>query len=70
MRLAAGPLGVRVLGPAPAPLALLAGRRRLHCLMKSPDWASLRQVFATGREAVGGSGRVRMTLDLDPVDML
>jgi len=70
MRLAATPLGVRVLGPAPAPLALLAGRRRVHCLMKSPDWPSLRRVFAAGREAVGSSGRVRLTLDLDPVDML
>ena len=70
MRLAAAPLGVRVLGPAPAPLSLLAGRRRLHCLMKSPDWPSLRRVFAAGREALGKSGRVRLTLDLDPVDML
>lgn len=70
MRKAAAPLDVRVLGPAPAPLSLLAGRRRMHCLMKSPDWLSLRRVFAVGREALGSSGRVRMTLDLDPVDML
>ena len=70
MRLAAGPLGVRVLGPAPAPLALMAGRRRLHCLLKAPDWPSVRQVFAAGREALSGSTKVRFTLDLDPVDML
>jgi len=71
MRLAAAPLGVRVLGPAPAPLALVAGRRRFHCLFKSPDWPAVRQVFAAGKEALSGSGnKFRMTLDLDPVDML
>lgn len=70
MRRAAGSLGVRVLGPAPAPLALLAGRRRFHCLLKAPDWPAARQVFAAGREALGKAGVVRLTLDLDPVDML
>ncbi|MHC1788920.1 replication restart helicase PriA [Solidesulfovibrio sp.] len=70
MRLAAAPLGVRVLGPAPAPLALVAGRRRLHCLLKSPDWPAVRQVFAAGRAALSGGTKVRFTLDLDPVDML
>jgi primosomal protein N' (replication factor Y) (superfamily II helicase) len=70
MRLAAGPLGVRVLGPAPAPLFLVAGRRRFHCLFKSPDWPSVRRVFAAGREVLGRGSPVRLTLDLDPVDML
>jgi primosomal protein N' (replication factor Y) len=70
MRKAAAPLGVRVLGPAPAPLALVAGRRRFHCLLKSPDWPRVRQVFAAGREVVAGSAKVRFVLDLDPVDML
>lgn len=70
MRRAAGPLGVRVLGPAPAPLALVAGRRRFHCLFKSPDWPSVRQVFAAARQTLAGSTKVRLVLDLDPVDML
>jgi primosomal protein N' (replication factor Y) len=70
MRRAAGPLAVRVLGPAPAPLALVAGRRRLHCLIKSPDWPAVRQVFAAGLAALAGTTKVRFTLDLDPVDML
>ncbi|MEL7638924.1 MAG: primosomal protein N' [Solidesulfovibrio sp.] len=70
MRLAAAPLGVRVLGPAPAPLALVAGRRRLHCLLKAEDWPSLRRVFAAGRQALPDPGKVRFSLDLDPVDML
>jgi primosomal protein N' (replication factor Y) len=70
MRRVAATLGVRVLGPAPAPLALLAGRRRFHCLLKAPDWPAARQVFAAAREALGKTGTVRLTLDLDPVDML
>ncbi len=70
MRQAAAPLGVRVLGPAPAPLALVAGRRRFHCLLKSPDWPAARRVFAAGREALAAPGQVRFVLDLDPVDML
>lgn len=70
MRQAAAPLGVRVLGPAPAPLAMVAGRRRFHCLLKSPDWPAVRQVFAAGRQALAGSTNIRFVLDLDPVDML
>ena len=70
MRLAAGALGVRLLGPAPAPLALVAGRRRFHCLLKSPDWPSVRRVFAAGREVLGRASPVRLTLDLDPVGVL
>ncbi|WP_428568289.1 MAG: replication restart helicase PriA [Solidesulfovibrio sp. DCME] len=70
MRQAAAPLQVRVLGPAPAPLALVAGRRRLHCLLKAEDWPSLRRVFAAGRQALPAPDKVRLTLDLDPVDML
>jgi primosomal protein N' (replication factor Y) (superfamily II helicase) len=70
MRRIAAPLGVRVLGPAPAPLFILAGRRRYHCLLKSPDWPTIRQVFAAGREVLPASSKVRLTLDLDPVDML
>ncbi|MHC1711554.1 MAG: primosomal protein N' [Solidesulfovibrio sp.] len=70
MRQAAASLGVRVLGPAPAPLFLLAGRRRYHCLFKSPDWPAVRQVFAAGRDVLPAASKVRLTLDLDPVDML
>jgi len=70
MRQAATPLGVRVLGPAPAPLALVAGRRRFHCLFKSPDWPCVRRVFAAGRKVLAGAVKMRFTLDLDPVDML
>jgi primosomal protein N' (replication factor Y) len=60
----------RVLGPAPAALPLIGGRRRFHCLLKAPDWPAIRRLFAAARGCVPRGGEVRMSLDLDPVDML
>lgn len=69
LRLRARELDVRMLGPAPAPLALLRGRRRFHCLLKAGDWQVLRQLyfFAKSRKAAAS---LRLFLDLDPVNML
>ncbi len=60
----------RVLGPAPAALPLIGGRRRFHCLLKAPDWPAIRCLFAAAQGCVPRGGEVRMSLDLDPVDML
>jgi primosomal protein N' (replication factor Y) len=62
-------LGVRVLGPAPAPLPVLRGRRRFHCLLKGQNWPDLRQLYFWATER-GRSGVLRITLDIDPVNML
>jgi len=62
--------GAQVLGPAPAPLKLLRGRRRFHCLLKSEDWNAIRQVYAVVAQAAAGHESLRLSLDLDPVDML
>lgn len=61
--------GLTVLGPAPAPLALLRGRRRFHCLLKGHDWNALRALFAQIARTVD-TRHVRLALDLDPVNML
>jgi primosomal protein N' (replication factor Y) len=60
--------GVTVLGPAPAPLPLLRGRRRYQCLLKADDWQSIRAVYARALEARAPD--LRIGLDLDPVNML
>ncbi len=60
---------VRLLGPAPAPLAVLRGRRRYYCLLKGRDWAALRQIYFAAA-ALPESRRLRMFLDLNPVNML
>ena len=62
-------LGVRLLGPIPAPLAMLRGRRRFSCLIKSADWQSVRALYhEAARQQC--AGRLRLFLDLDPVNML
>lgn len=63
-------LGVRVLGPAPSPLALLRGRKRYQCLLKGKDWPSIRQVYAHVRQKLSKHSKIRVSLDLDPVNML
>ena len=62
--------GVRVLGPAPSPLSLLRGRSRWQCLLKAPDWQPIRELFAEARSRLAGHRKIRVGLDLDPVNML
>lgn len=69
LRAAGKEAGVIVLGPAPAPLAQLKGRRRFHCLIKAQDWGVIRNIYAKAVQAAG-KGQMRLALDLDPVNML
>lgn len=62
--------GVRVLGPAPSPLAFLRGRKRYQCLLKGEDWPSVRQVYAHVKKHLSQHSKIRVSLDLDPVNML
>lgn len=62
--------GVVALGPAPAPLGLVRGRKRFHCLLKGQDWLAMRRVYAEVARLVPPRSKARMNLDLDPVDML
>ena len=61
---------VTVLGPAPAPLAVLRGRKRFHCLLKGADWLRLRAVCHAGMEAARREKSLRVSVDFDPMDML
>lgn len=62
--------GVRALGPAPAPIAMLRGRKRFNCLLKAADWPSIRAVYARADALVTPGGELRLGLDLDPLNML
>ena len=62
--------GIRVLGPAPAPLQMLRGRMRFHCLLKGSDWKAIRQVFMQVQAVFSRQKKVRVSCDLDPVNML
>ncbi len=70
LREAGRELKVTVLGPAPAPLSRLRGRKRYHCLLKAPDWQSLRSLFFKAARENPAPRQVRLELDLDPVNML
>lgn len=61
--------GVQVLGPAPAPLPLLRGRKRFNCLLKGADWVGLRRVYGAA-SCSAGHRHLSLSLDLDPVNML
>jgi primosomal protein N' (replication factor Y) len=62
--------GVRVLGPAPAPLSQLRGRVRMQCLLKADSWAVIRQAYTSFVGKAANAGRCRIHLDLDPMQML
>lgn len=69
MRTQGREMGLTVLGPAPAPLSVLRGRKRFHCLLKGHDWTKLRQLYAAVMQKFA-SQYIRISLDLDPVNML
>jgi primosomal protein N' (replication factor Y) len=68
---AAGGDLVKVLGPAPAPLARLRGRYRYQILLRAKERRPLRAALlalAIHRDRIGS--RVRIAIDVDPVQMM
>jgi primosomal protein N' (replication factor Y) len=63
-------LDIAVLGPAPAPLAMLRGRKRFNCLLKSDDWGKVRTLYAAMARSNPDPRNVRTGLDLDPLSTL
>ena len=63
------PPGVEIVGPAPAPLARLRNRYRYRFMVRSASRGPLRQVLLATRNATLDR-RVRLVIDVDPVNML
>jgi len=63
-------LGITVLGPAPAPLSMLRGRKRFNCLLKGDDWGKVRTLYGHMVQANANPKKVRTGLDLDPLTTL
>lgn len=61
---------VRVLGPAPPPIAKLRGHYRFHAMLISKDAAALNAVLARVQSTTKPSGENLYLIDIDPVDML
>jgi primosomal protein N' (replication factor Y) len=66
--------GVTLLGPAPAALAKLNNRYRWHLLLKAPTARRLHEVIESGlhalKQATIPRSGVRLTVDVDPVNLL
>jgi primosomal protein N' (replication factor Y) (superfamily II helicase) len=61
---------VEILGPAAAPLAKIRGRYRWQILLKSSLRKDLHRLLGTFREKLKLPAVVRLSIDIDPVDML
>lgn len=66
----AGTTGVRVLGPAPAPIARLRGMFRFHALLQAPEGPTLRELVRGSLPALTPPREVQFAIDVDPLDML
>jgi primosomal protein N' (replication factor Y) len=62
--------GVTVLGPAPAPLAILRGRHRRRLLVKAPREVNMQAVLRGWLARVRVPGGVRVHVDVDPYSFL
>jgi primosomal protein N' (replication factor Y) len=62
--------GVRVLGPAEAPVFRLKGYYRFHFQLQSPSAALLHQLLRTVLPTVRPPTGVEFTMDVDPLNML
>ncbi len=62
--------GVTVLGPAPAPLAVLRGRHRRRFLVKAGREVNLQAVLRDWLSRVRVQGAVRLQVDIDPYSFL
>jgi primosomal protein N' (replication factor Y) len=62
--------GALVLGPSPAPIAMMRGRHRHHVLAKAGTDAVLDGVRSALLELTGTQRKPRVVVDVDPVGML
>ena len=63
--------GLRVLGPAPAPLSLLRGRHRRHVLLKAPHGErAFEETVAWIADRAAKEPRTAVKIDVDPMSML
>ena len=61
---------IRVLGPAPAPMAKLRGRYRFHLQVHARDRERMRQAISQATSGLKLPEDVQWVVDIDPVDML
>jgi primosomal protein N' (replication factor Y) len=62
--------GVTVLGPAPAPMALLRGRHRRRLLLKTPKEINIQAVLRDWLAHANVPKNARVQIDVDPYSFL
>jgi len=62
--------GLTVLGPAPAPLALLRGRHRMRLLLKAARNIDVPRILRDWVGKVKAPGSIRVAIDVDPYSFL
>lgn len=62
--------GLQVLGPAPAPLALLRGRHRRRFLLKARRGVAVQKLIGAWISGVKLPSKVRLQIDIDPYSFL
>jgi primosomal protein N' (replication factor Y) len=62
--------GVRILGPAPAPLAVLRGRHRRRLLLHAPAGGAVSGIVRRWLRSVRVAASVRVQVDIDPIGFL
>jgi primosomal protein N' (replication factor Y) (superfamily II helicase) len=62
--------GVQVLGPAPAPFALLRGRHRRRLLMKAPKDMQVQPIIRRWLSHTDWHNSVRVQVDIDPMSFM
>ncbi|WP_416898862.1 MAG: primosomal protein N' [Minwuia sp.] len=65
-----GDTDIRVLGPAPAPLAVVRGRHRMRFLVSSRSGRTLQGYIAAWLQAVKLPAAARLVIDIDPQSFL
>ncbi|MDD5284446.1 MAG: primosomal protein N' [Desulfuromonadaceae bacterium] len=61
---------IELLGPAPSPIYRLRGRYRRQILLKAATRADLHRLILTWRQKSCAVSTIRVTVDIDPVDLM
>ncbi len=62
--------GIQVLGPAPAPIAMVRGRHRVRLLVKAQRDVNLQAFLGAWLRDIRPKGSLSLQLDVDPYNFL
>jgi primosomal protein N' (replication factor Y) len=65
----AGGTGIRILGPAPAPVARIKGHYRFHILLAGPDGDAVRALWRQVAPQLPARRETEWTIDVDPINL-